>query len=146
MEYFSDADEKIVEAAINAEFPGYHFSFMEDPDDASVIFVRLYDVDESCIASFKKRLRHVLREEIGDMRADLIASVVSSEDTQKYYAEYLRAEVQVAEDEIDLLLGNSKKEAAGWRLPKNRRCVRWDTPDTLANAKMELDNGYRLAA
>ena len=146
MEYFSDADEKIVEAAINAEFPGYHFSFMEDPDDASVIFVRLYDVDESCIASFKKRLRHVLREEIGDMRADLIASVVSSEDTQKYYAEYLRAEVQVSEDEIALLVGSSKRDKSDWCRPENSVYVRWNTSKSVAKAKPEWANDYRNAA
>lgn len=146
MECFSAIDEARVRTAINTEFPDYKISFMCDPDDKRIVLLRMYDVAEQDIVVFKDRLYDILDGMFSDMSVELIPSLVSSEDTRKYYAEYLRAEVQVAEDEIDLLLGNSKKEAAGWRLPKNRRCVRWDTPDTLANAKMELDNGYRLAA
>ena len=146
MECFSAIDEARVRAAVNTEFSGYKISFMCDPDDKRIVLLRMYDVAEQDMGVFKNRLYDILDGMFADMTAELIPSLVSSGDTRKYYAEYLRAEVQVDESEIDLLFANSKRDAARWRLPANRRCVQWDTPNTLANANMELNNGYRTAA
>lgn len=95
MEYFPKNDEKKVRNAVAAKFPGYCVSFMEDPDDPSVVFVRLYDVAVSDIESFKQKLRKVLREDVCVSDADLIPSIVPSKNTQLYYSEYLRQEVRL---------------------------------------------------
>lgn len=104
MEYMTDIEEATVKTAIEAEFPGYCVSFMEDPDDSSVVLVRLYDVNVPDISEFKARLRNVLRNKIGMLRADLIPSIVSHENTQKYYAEYLRQEVLIDDSALKILM------------------------------------------
>lgn len=105
MEYMTDIEEAKVRSAVAAEFPGYCVSFMEDPDDSSVVLVRLYDVETSNIGDFKARLRDVLRNRVGALKADLIPSIVSSENTRKYYAEYVRQEVFIDETVVKVLIG-----------------------------------------
>ena len=100
MEYFTKNNETMVRNAVAATFPGYCVSFMEDPDDSSVVFVRLYDVAENDITAFKQKLRKVLREDVCNIEADLIPSIVSSENTRLYYSEYLRQEVCLDDDDI----------------------------------------------
>ena len=88
MKYFSKKDEAKVRVAVTAAFPGYCVSFMDDPDDSSVVFVRLYDVAESDIATFKQKLRKILKKGGCTSYADLIPSIVSSkEDIHRLMAE-----------------------------------------------------------
>jgi hypothetical protein len=129
MEYFSENDEAKVKDAMTAAFPGYYVSFMEDPDDSSVVFVRLYDVAESDIGVFKQKLRKILRENVCISDADLIPSIVSSKNTQLYYPEYLRQEVQLDAEDICRLTAKrfdnyytwKYKEPAllGWQIESN---------------------------
>ncbi|MBQ2632544.1 MAG: hypothetical protein IJG13_22925, partial [Kiritimatiellae bacterium] len=105
MEYITDNEKAEVKSAVETEFPGYCISFMEDPDDSSVVLVRLYDVDVSNISEFKARLRDVLRNKVKVLKADLIPSIVSSENTRKYYAEYVRQDVFIDETVVKVLIG-----------------------------------------
>ena len=105
MKYMTDIEETTVKSAVEAEFPGYCVSFMEDPDDSSVVLVRLYDVEASDISGFKARLRDVLRNRVKVLKADLIPSIVSSENTRKYYAECLRQEVFIDHTVVKFLAG-----------------------------------------
>ena len=114
MEYFTKNDEAMVRNAVSATFPGYCVSFMEDPDDSSVVFVRLYDVAENDIESFKQKLRKVLREDSGSTVADLIPSIVSSKNTRLYYSEYLRTEVHLDADDIKRLTSNKIDDFYVW--------------------------------
>ena len=109
MEYFTKNDETMVRNAVAATFPGYCVSFMEDPDDPSVVFVRLYDVAVSDIEPFKQKLRKVLREDVRVSDADLIPSIVSHENTRKYYAEYLRKEVPIDDSTLKILVGMERR-------------------------------------
>lgn len=146
MECFSAIDEARVRAAVKAVFPDYKISFMCDPDDKRIVLLRMYDVAEQDMRNFKNNLYDILDGEFSDMSVELIPSVVSSEDTQKYYAEYLRAEVQVSEDEIALLVGSSKRDKSDWCRPENSVYVRWNTSKSVAKAKPEWANDYRNAA
>ena len=101
MDFFTEDDETQVRNAVAATFPGYCVSFMEDPDDSSVVFVRLYDVSESDIETFKQRLRRVLRENVCVAEVDLIPSIVSSKNTHLYYSQYLRH--RLADEEMDII-------------------------------------------
>ena len=101
MDFFTEDDETQVRNAVAATFPGYCVSFMEDPDDPSVVFVRLYDVAESDIETFKQRLRRVLRENVCVAKVDLIPSIVSSKNTHLHYSQYLRH--RPADEELDII-------------------------------------------
>lgn len=104
MEYMTDIEETKVKAAVEEAFPGHYVSFMEDPDDSSVVLVRLYDIEVSDIGESKAKLRDVLRNKVGTLRADLVPSIVSHENTRKYYAEYLRREVLIDDSALKLLV------------------------------------------
>lgn len=114
MEHFTKNDETMVRNAVAATFPGYCVSFMEDPDDPSVVFVRLYDVAVSDIESFKQKLRKVLREDVCVSDADLIPSIVSSKNTQLYYSEYLRQEVRLDNEDIHRLESSHPGDLYVW--------------------------------
>lgn len=101
MDFFTEDDETQVRNAVAATFPGYCVSFMEDPDDSSVVFVRLYDVAESDIETFKQRLRKVLRENVCVAEVDLIPSIVSSKNTHLHYPQYLRH--RLVDEEMDII-------------------------------------------
>lgn len=142
MKYFSKNDEARIMNVVKAAFPDYKISFMQDPDDESVVLVRLYDVAEQDAKTFKDRLYEVLDRESQGMNAEFIASIVSSDDTRRYYADYLRGEALIDEDVARL------NQAYGKCPSLNNRDYTWDanTSKIVAGAKMGGVYGYRLAA
>lgn len=146
MDYFSKSDAGRVKADVEAVFPGYKISFMHDPDDESVILVRLYDVAEKDIRAFRDRLYDVLDREGQGLNLELIPSIVSSENTQKYYSEYLRTEVHIDEEVFGLLARVVRVNEAGLRYPQDAGCSRWSTSKSVVSTELEGTNGYRIAA
>lgn len=114
MKYFSKKDEAKVRVAVTAAFPGYCVSFMDDPDDSSVVFVRLYDVAESDIATFKQKLRKILKKGGCTSYVDLIPSIVPSKNTQLYYPECLRQEVRLDNEDVHRLMAERFDDLHTW--------------------------------
>lgn len=143
MKYFSKNDEARIMNVVKAAFPDYKISFMQDPDDESVVLVRLYDVAEQDAKTFKDRLYEVLDRASQGMNAEFIASIVSSDDTRMYYADYLRGEALIDEDVARCL-----NQAYGKCTSLNNRDYTWDanTSKIVAGAEMGGVYGYRLAA
>lgn len=74
---------------MTSNFEGYHFDFMEDPEDESVIYINLYDVDESDACEFKRRIRTSIRDKFRELVL-IVPSIISHEDTKTCYEQYLR--------------------------------------------------------
>lgn len=87
-EKFENIKDKVI-GVMAENFSGYHFDFMEDPEDESVIYINLYDVDDCDVGNFKRFIRSELRDKFRD-DVLLVPSIISHEDTKMCYAQYLR--------------------------------------------------------
>lgn len=94
-----------VDAVMRNMFAGYHYVFDEDPEDCSVIYVNLYDVDPKDIQNFKKIIRREIRDVFKDEDILFVPAIFTTEETRMCYGEeFLRVPTCVFIDEADLSL------------------------------------------
>ena len=96
--------ERKVKEIIDQYFPGYSFSLMGDPEDDSVQLIRLYDVDDDDVKSFRSKLWDVIEGHLEIDGVTFIPSIVSHANTEKFYADRLRIKNYVFIDEATLSL------------------------------------------
>ena len=86
-----------VKAIMDNMFVGYRYSFEEDPEDSSVIYVNLFDVDPESVQDFKKLIRKEIRDVFECEDILFVPSIVTSDETRKCYGEqYLRSPDPIA--------------------------------------------------
>ncbi len=86
-----------VQAIMDNLFVGYRYSFEEDPEDSSVIYVNLFDVDPERVQDFKKQIRKEIRDVFECEDLLFVPSVVTSDETRRCYGEqYLRSPDPIA--------------------------------------------------
>lgn len=90
--HLSKSSQSQIERTVVEKFPGYKVSFLQNPDDESIIAVRLYDVENSDVSEYRKEVDKICCtfEEILPYNVCLVPSIVNSTDTEKYYPEYKR--------------------------------------------------------
>ena len=94
-----------VDAIMRNMFAGYHYVFDEDPEDSSVIYVNLYDVDPKDVQNFKKIIRREIRDVFKDEDILFVPAIFTTEETRMCYGEeFLRVPTCVFIDEEDLSL------------------------------------------
>lgn len=86
-----------VQAIMDNLFVGYRYSFEEDPEDSSVIYVNLFDVDPERVQDFKKLIRKEIRDVFECEDILFVPSIVTSDETRRCYGEqYLRSPDPIA--------------------------------------------------
>lgn len=94
-----------VDAIMRSMFAGYHYVFDEDPEDSSVIYVNLYDVDPQDVQNFKKIIRNNIRDVFRDENILFVPAIFTTEETRKCYGEeFLKVNKIALVDEVDLSL------------------------------------------
>ena len=80
-----------VKAIMDNMFVGYRYSFEEDPEDSSVIYVNLFDVDPENVQDFKKLIRKEIRDVFECEDILFVPSIFTADETRKCYGEqYMR--------------------------------------------------------
>jgi len=96
-----------VEAIMDKMFAEYNYAFEEDPEDCSVVYVRLFDVAPEDAQGFKAKIRKNVRDAFEDKGVLLIPSIVTCAETAKYYAQYARRSLSVEDlDECSPLISS----------------------------------------
>lgn len=94
-----------VDAIMRNMFAVYHYVFDEDPEDSSVIYVNLYDVDPKDVQNFKKIIRREIRDVFKDEDILFVPAIFTTEETRMCYGEkFLRVPTCVFIDEEDFSL------------------------------------------
>lgn len=82
--------EDIVRENMLCYFPDYSYALTEDPEDETVKFIRLYDVDDAEVRTFRTRLWEIIDEHLEFDGISFVPSVVSHTNTAKFYSDRLK--------------------------------------------------------
>lgn len=71
-------------------FPKHTVRIGYDPDDSSIKYLELYDVQPECVKQYKKILWEIIESVKHDQEILYIPHITRHDDTVKYYSEYLK--------------------------------------------------------
>ena len=109
--------EDKVRKCIDRHFSGYKFSIMEDPEDETVKFIRLYDVADADVKSFRSRLWDAIETDLEIQGMSFVPSIVSHSNTEKFYSDcqrssspvYIYEDLSLQDETLRMLEGELKK-------------------------------------
>lgn len=82
--------EESLRAELISEFVGYVVGFSHDPDDTSIVYADIYDVDEHDITMCKDRCWNIIDKYENDISDRCyIPSITRHDDTALFYSSYV---------------------------------------------------------
>jgi len=139
---------------VNNLFTGYHHCFEEDPEDSSVIYVNLYDVDPADVQNFKKTIRKEIRDVFKSEGILFVPAIFTTEETRTCYGqEYYRIPEMIPvlterskleQIVFDQLHELEKKFTCGEDLPKRSSWNGWNSPPKIPVNEKELNADARV--